>query len=85
MDDYLNAPNIKIDTMYYAMGQHPTDVITLIPDTEQFCIKDYSQELVKQQANTKDRCSMLLELLWLKTGAPVLLGHSSLFIKGLGR
>ena len=48
MDDYLNAPNIKIDTVYFAVGQNPTDVITLIWDTEQFCFKDYSQELIKQ-------------------------------------
>ena len=42
MDDYLNAPNIKIGNVYYAVGQHPTDVITLIPDTQQFCFEDYS-------------------------------------------
>ena len=34
MDDYLNAPNIKIDTEYYAVGQYSIDVITLMPDTE---------------------------------------------------
>ena len=81
MDDYLNVPNINIDSVYYALGQHPTDVITLKPDTGKFCFKYYSEELVKHQANTNERCSNASAI----PVAPNGISSPPLFVKGVGK